>query len=95
MRGKMLAPPDPEEFTTMTRKTLRSRIGADGVLHLEVPLGEPEAGLEVRVTIEPLTPAHPMTREEWAAFLARTAGAWQGEFERPAPGEYETRDPLS
>lgn len=79
----------------MTRKTISSRIGADGVLHLDVPLGEPEAGREVRVTIEPVANDRRMTREEWTAFLARTAGVWQGEFERPEQGEYETRNSLS
>jgi hypothetical protein len=35
-----------------------------------------------------------MTPEEWAAFLDRTAGMWQGEFERPPQGDYEVREPL-
>ena len=36
--------------TDMTRMILSARVGADGVLH--VPLGQPEANQEVRVTIE-------------------------------------------
>ncbi len=78
----------------MTRMVTTSRVGADGVLHLELPLGTPEAGREVQVTVESITTPS-MTQEEWVAFLDRTAGAWQGEFERPPQGEYETREALS
>lgn len=78
----------------MTRVVIKSRVGADGVLHLELPFGTPEAGREVQVTVDPVE-SRSMTREEWSAFLDRTAGAWQGEFERPPQGEYETRESLS
>jgi hypothetical protein len=76
----------------MSRVEVVSRVGSDGVLRLEVPLPPAEAGRDVRVTVEPLPP--PMTPEEWRAFVLRTAGTWQGEFERPEQGEYEERDPL-
>ena len=36
-----------------------------------------------------------MTQEEWHAWVDSMAGTWQGEFERPAQGEYEEREPLS
>ncbi|MEO2088388.1 MAG: hypothetical protein ABGY75_02690 [Gemmataceae bacterium] len=78
----------------MTRVVTKSRVGADGVLHLELPLGTPEAGREVQVTVESVM-SPTMTQAEWVAFLDRTAGAWQGEFERPPQGEYETREALS
>lgn len=71
---------------------MKSKVGTDGVLHLDVPLGAAEAGREVKVTVEPVS--HPMTQEEWMAFIQATAGTWQGEFERPAQGEYEKRDDL-
>jgi hypothetical protein len=77
----------------MNRIVLHSRVGADGVLHLVVPLGAAEADREVEVTIDPVGPL-PMTQEEWRQFLLETAGAWQGEFERPEQGEYEHRDEL-
>lgn len=79
----------------MTRVVFTSRVGPDGILHLDVPLGSPDAGREVQVTVESVSPAHELTPEEWAVFLARTAGAWQGEFERPEQGEVERREPLS
>lgn len=76
----------------MTRMTLSARIGPDGVLHL--PLGAAEANQEVRVTIEPTPAATAKSRQEYLDFLKATAGAWQGDFERPEQGEYEVRDPL-
>ncbi len=76
----------------MTRMTLSARVGADGVLH--VPLGEKEANREVRVTIEPATSPALQSRQDYLAFLQATAGAWQGDFERPEQGLYEMRDPM-
>jgi hypothetical protein len=76
----------------MSRVEVVSKVGIDGVLRLEVPLPPAEAGRDVRVTVEPLP--RPMTQDEWRSFVLRTAGTWQGEFERPEQGEYEERDPL-
>jgi hypothetical protein len=78
----------------MTRIVIESRVGGDGVLHLTLPLGLSEAGQDVRVTVEPISPAS-MSAEEWRQAVLATAGRWQGEFERPPQGEYEDRDPLS
>ena len=77
----------------MTRIVLKSKVGADGVLQLSVPVGPDEANHEVQVTIEPLAAAA-SSRQDYLDFLKTTAGAWQGEFERPAQGDYEERDPL-
>jgi hypothetical protein len=76
----------------MTRMTLSARVGADGVLHL--PLGEAEANREVRVTIEPASSPSLQPSQDYLAFLNATAGAWQGDFERPEQGSYETRDAM-
>jgi hypothetical protein len=77
----------------MTRIVVKSKVGADGVLQLNVPVGPEEANREVQVTIEP-APPKPTTQEDWQAFIRATAGAWQGDFERPPQGEYEKRDEL-
>lgn len=77
----------------MNRMVVHSRIGADGVLHLKVPIGKDDADKEVQVTIDPIAePA--ISREEWRQFVLSTAGAWQGDLERPMRGEYERRDEL-
>jgi len=40
----------------MQSVTLRYRVGEDGVLHLDVPIGLTNAELEVTVTFQPVTP---------------------------------------
>jgi hypothetical protein len=76
----------------MDRLTLSARVGADGVLH--VPLGQAQANRAVRVTIEPTGSPASNSSQDYLDFLERTAGAWQGDFERPEQGQYETRDPM-
>jgi len=80
----------------MNRIMLHSRVGADGVLQLTVPLGLTEANREVEVIIEPAKPDHLgcAPQEDWEQFVRETAGAWQGELVRPAQGDYERRDEL-
>ena len=43
---------------SMNRMVLHSRVGADGVLHLTVPIGKEDADREVRVTHRPGTSLH-------------------------------------
>jgi hypothetical protein len=78
----------------VNRIVLHSRVGADGVLQLTVPIGAADAEREVEVTIEPTGPRSQTDtqREEWRQFVLETAGAWQGDLERPEQGEYEQRD---
>jgi hypothetical protein len=79
----------------MNRMVLHSRVGSDGVLHISVPVGSEDAGREVQVTIDPVRTVSPaMTQEEWRQFVMETAGAWQGDLERPEPLEYEQRDEM-
>jgi hypothetical protein len=82
----------------MSRVVLTSRVGADGVLTLSVPLGQQEANRTVRVTVETADagPAAPIREPEaWARFLAEMAGSIPDPtFERPEQGEYERRDDL-
>jgi hypothetical protein len=79
----------------MNRMVIHSVVGPDGVLHITVPIGKEFADQEVQVTIDParVGPAS-MTREEWREFVLATAGAWQGDLERPEQGEYQERDDL-
>jgi hypothetical protein len=73
----------------MTRIVVHSEAGPDGVFHLDVPLGSSGASRQVRVIVEDVVPEPaPGDREEWYEFIRRTAGTWQGEFERPAQGEF-------
>ena len=78
----------------MTPTTITSRVGADGILTVTIPLSPAAANEEVRVTVESLNPKPPMTQEEWGAWVKSMAGSLHGDFERPDQGEYEQRDSL-
>lgn len=79
--------------------TLRSRVGEDGILHLEVPVGLTNADLEVTVTVQ-LIDLQPKakTPEElgWPpGFFEQTAGALADDpLVRGVQGEYEVREEL-
>lgn len=73
---------------------VNSKVGADGILQVQVPLGAAEANREVRVTIE-ASAALPVASDDYVAWLRSVAGHWQGEFERPSQGMLEERQPLS
>jgi len=61
----------------MTKIELKSRVGADGVLKLRVPVGLEEANREVRVTVESVGqgPDPAADREEWKRFIDETYGS--------------------
>lgn len=79
----------------MNRMVVKSRVGSDGVLHLNLPIGVQEADVEVQITVEPIAGKKTMTQEEWKAWVASMAGTWQGDFERMPQGDFEQRAPLS
>lgn len=62
---------------------LRSHVGADGVLHLNVPVSIREQELEVIVSYQPvkadLQTDSPEALGYSPSFFEETAGAWQGE----------------
>ena len=76
---------------------IRSQAGADGVLHLEIPVGTPHAEYQVVVVLQPASDAPPpKTPEElgWPpGFFEEVIGSWQGDFVR-AQAEFEKREEL-
>ena len=74
---------------------IKSRVGADGVLLISLPLGLGEANREVKVLVEPADasmPPSPSSREEWREFVDSMAGCISDStFQRPDQGEYERR----
>ncbi len=78
----------------MNRIVVNSRVGSNGILQLTLPVGPADADREVQITVEPVGPLT-QSADEWRRGILETAGKWQGEFERPAQGEYEQREPLS
>jgi hypothetical protein len=91
---------DPESLihveVSMNRMVFHSRIGADGVLHITVPIGKEDAEREVQVTIDPAPVGPPpMTEQEWRDFVLATAGSiTDPSFARREQGEYERREEL-
>jgi len=43
---------------------VRSHVGSDGILHLDIPVGVNDADLEVTVTVQPVTAPKAKTPEE-------------------------------
>jgi hypothetical protein len=70
----------PENHSMQTI-TLHSRVSADGILRLEVPLPADHADSEVRVTILPLTFPHKTPGELGypPGFFGEVIGGWEGE----------------
>lgn len=75
----------------MTRIVLHSRVGVDGVLRLDVPIGSAEADHQMQVTIEPV-PTATTEVADYICWLDQVAGKWQGEFEGLPQEGFEDRD---
>jgi hypothetical protein len=75
---------------------LKSRVGADGVLKLEVPVEVTETDLDVLVVFQPLAQRPALDKLGWpSGFFETIAGGWQGEPLTRAPqGDYEDRAEL-
>jgi hypothetical protein len=55
----------------METMQIHSRVGTDGILKLDLPLGPEEAGADVLVTIEPVISP---VGQSWGGFLSETFG---------------------
>ena len=77
---------------------IRSRVGADGILHLDVPSGLADTDVEVTVILQPVNQPAPGRTEElgWSSgFFESVVGSWQGEpLTRECEGECEEREKL-
>ena len=75
---------------------IRSRVGADGILHLDVPSDLAETDVEVMVILQPVSRPDLGRAGElaWpAGFFENVVGGWQGErLERECEGEHEERE---
>jgi hypothetical protein len=76
---------------------VRSHVGADGMLHLNIPLDLADRDVEVMVIYQPLeTESKTKTSQElgWTpGFFENTFGAWEGEpLVREPQGELQERN---
>ncbi len=74
--------------------TLHSRVGADGLLKLQVPVKATNTELEVVLIVQPVAPAG--QEHGWPpGFFEEVAGGWKGELlAREDQGQYEVREDL-
>ena len=82
----------------MTHVEITSRVDADGILRICVPLGADEANREVNVVVEPTSVSEtilPLDQQAWREFVQKMAGCiTDPTFDRPSQGEYEQRSNL-
>jgi hypothetical protein len=70
---------------------IRTQIGQDGILRLELPTGLSDTALDVVVVLHPVK----TEQSEWEAFIEATAGSLADDpIEHPQQGSYEQRDEL-
>lgn len=79
--------------------TLRSHVGEDGMLNLQLPLDITNSDLEVVVIVQPIASTEtsaPAQASGWMpGFFEEVLGSWEGEpLIRPEQLEYETREEL-
>ena len=78
---------------------VRSHVGSDGMLHLQVPVGITDTDLEVIVVFQRISPANEAKTPEdlgWSpGFFEITCGCFQDEpLVRGEQGEFEKREEL-
>lgn len=75
----------------MQSLTLHTRVGKDGILKIEMPIGITNTELEIILVVHPTEEVHPVP--EWPAnFFTEIVGGWEGaSLVREPQGTYETR----
>lgn len=67
--------------------------GPDGMVHLAVPVAEPNRSYRLVISAEPTTALESVERDErgWPKGFFDLAGTWQGEFPQDYEGDFEQR----
>ena len=79
----------------MTTLDFVETAGDDGVLRLQVPVGEAGKRYHVVLHVEPEGAPAAQLLDDWPpGFFERTYGAWKGELERASQGDFEERAPF-
>ena len=81
---------------------LKSHVGEDGVLQLQLPVGVKNTDLEIIVVFQAVKvdskPSEAKTPEELGysrEFLEKVIGGWEGELERPEQLPFEEREEIN
>lgn len=72
--------------------SIRSHVGADGVLHLAVPTEFSDAELDVTVMLAPVESVQGRIEKWQPGFFTEVIGSWEGDLTRPEQGECDTRE---
>jgi hypothetical protein len=75
---------------------VQSQSGADGVLHLDIPVEAPNADYNIVVVLHPrsnVSKTQAADRDWPPGFFEAPAGMWQGDFVRDQ-GQFEEREEL-
>ena len=77
----------------MQTLTLHTRVGKDGILKIETPIGITNTDLEVILVVNPKD-AEARSLSAWSSnFFTEIIGGWEGErLIREPQGTYETRN---
>ncbi|MBI5934704.1 MAG: hypothetical protein HY867_13440 [Chloroflexi bacterium] len=75
----------------MQSVTLHTRVGKDGILKIETPIGFTDSELEIVLVVHPVEEPQPLL--EWPVnFFTDVVGCWEGApLVREPQGTYETR----
>jgi len=75
--------------------TLRTHVGEDGILKIEIPTGLSDTDVEVVVIFHPVKTTTEKVHPSWPeSFFEKTAGSIPDFPERAPQGEYEVRNEL-
>jgi hypothetical protein len=81
---------------------LKSSVGKDGILNIQIPVDMPEQEIEILLVIQPI---HKQTEKQYQPleklkkgwpdnFFENVVGAWSGDLIRPSQGDLEIREEL-
>lgn len=78
---------------------LKSNVGKDGILRLQIPVDMPEQEIEIVVVIQPVQnkkeKRYQFSNKGWPDnFFENVVGAWSGDLVRPPQGDFEVRKEL-
>ncbi|MGK7873608.1 MAG: hypothetical protein AB4426_09955 [Xenococcaceae cyanobacterium] len=83
----------------MQKIKLRSHVGEDGILHLDIPSGFKGIEVQVTVTVEPIEKQNEsledLSQLEWHEFIEKTYGCLADDpIIRYPQGKYPEREPI-
>jgi len=83
----------------MKSMQLKSNVGKDGILRLQIPVNMPEQEIEIIVVIQPIQKQvekqYKYSEKGWPKnYFENVVGAWAGDLIRPSQGNFEIREEL-